>query len=64
MICLTYTSLLTIAATTRPELLGMPVQITVGAKGYANGVAERKIRATGARDELALDTLLDALTAG
>ncbi len=46
------------------DLLGMPVQITVGAKGYANGVAERKIRATGARDELALDTLLDALTDG
>ncbi len=45
------------------DLLGMPVQVTVGAKGYAQGVVERKIRATGERDELALDTALDALIA-
>ena len=43
------------------DLLGMPVQVTVGAKGVGRGVVERKIRATGARDELALDAALDAL---
>jgi prolyl-tRNA synthetase len=36
------------------DLLGMPVQMIVGAKGVARGVIERKIRATGARDELPL----------
>ena len=36
------------------DLLGVPVQLVVGAKGLARGVVERKIRATGARDELAL----------
>jgi prolyl-tRNA synthetase len=36
------------------DLLGMPVQLIVGAKGVARGVIERKIRATGDRDELPL----------
>ncbi len=36
------------------DLLGVPVQMIVGAKGVARGVIERKIRATGARDELPL----------
>ena len=31
------------------DLLGMPVQLIVGAKGLARGVVERKVRATGAR---------------
>ena len=44
------------------DLLGMPVQITVGGKGLARGVVERKIRATGERDELPLDGAVDALT--
>jgi prolyl-tRNA synthetase len=44
------------------DLLGMPVQITVGAKGVGRGVVERKVRATGERDELALDAALDALS--
>jgi prolyl-tRNA synthetase len=43
------------------DLLGMPVQITVGAKGVGRGVVERKQRATGERDELPLDGALDAL---
>ena len=37
------------------DLLGMPVQIVVGAKGLARGVFERKDRATGTRDELPID---------
>jgi prolyl-tRNA synthetase len=44
------------------DLLGMPVQLTVGAKGVGRGVIERKVRATGDRDELDLATALDALT--
>jgi prolyl-tRNA synthetase len=36
------------------DLVGVPVQLVVGAKGVARGVIERKVRATGARDELPL----------
>ncbi len=36
------------------DLVGMPVQLVVGAKGVGRGVVERKVRATGARDELPL----------
>jgi prolyl-tRNA synthetase len=36
------------------DLVGMPVQLVVGAKGLARGVVERKDRATGTRDELPL----------
>ncbi len=43
------------------DLLGMPVQITVGAKGLGRGVVERKIRATGERDELPIDAAIDTL---
>jgi prolyl-tRNA synthetase len=45
------------------DLLGMPVQVTVGAKGVGRGVVERKVRATGERDEIALDAALDVLGA-
>jgi len=46
---------------TDADLLGMPVRLTLGAKGFQRGVVERKLRATGDQDELALqDTLLDA----
>lgn len=37
------------------DLLGMPTQLIVGAKGLARGVVERKDRRTGGRDEVALD---------
>jgi prolyl-tRNA synthetase len=36
------------------DLVGVPVQIVVGAKGVGRGVVERKVRATGERDELPL----------
>ena len=42
------------------DLLGVPVRLTVGAKGVARGVAERRVRATGAEDELALDAVVAA----
>jgi prolyl-tRNA synthetase len=40
------------------DLLGMPVQLVVGAKGLAKGIVERKVRATGERSEWPLDDLL------
>ncbi len=36
------------------DLLGMPVQIVLGAKGLQRGVVERKVRASGERSEIAL----------
>ncbi len=44
------------------DLLGLPVRLTVGAKGVGRGVAERRIRATGAEDELPLDTVVAEVT--
>jgi prolyl-tRNA synthetase len=43
------------------DLLGVPVQLVVGTKGLARGVVERKLRATGERDELPLDGVVPAL---
>ena len=43
------------------DLLGMPTQLVVGAKGLARGVVERKHRRTGERDELPLDGAVAAL---
>ena len=40
------------------DLLGMPTQLTIGAKGLGRGVVERKHRATGVRDELPFDGLI------
>jgi hypothetical protein len=40
----------------------VPLQLVVGAKGVARGVVERKMRATGERDELALRELGDPRT--
>ena len=46
------------------DLLGMPVRLTLGAKGFARGVVERLDRATGEERELVLtdDILSVALT--
>jgi len=44
------------------DLLGLPVRLTVGAKGVARGVAEARLRATGAERELALDAVVAVLT--
>ncbi|MDP9072030.1 MAG: proline--tRNA ligase [Actinomycetota bacterium] len=43
------------------DLLGMPTQLIVGAKGLARGVVERKRRAGGQRDELPLEEVASAL---
>ncbi len=44
------------------DLLGLPVQVVVGAKGLARGVVEWRTRASGEERELALDEVLGALT--
>ena len=44
------------------DLLGMPVQLILGAKGLARDVVERKVRATGERDEVALDAVVGLLS--
>jgi prolyl-tRNA synthetase len=44
------------------DLLGMPVRLTLGARGYQRGVIERRVRATGVDDELALDGVAAALS--
>ncbi|MDP9386756.1 MAG: proline--tRNA ligase [Actinomycetota bacterium] len=45
------------------DLLGMPTQVIVGAKGLARGVVERKDRRSGERDEVALEAVVAALSA-
>ena len=46
------------------DLLGMPVRVTVGAKGLARGVIERRCRATGEQDELPIADAVAALANG
>jgi prolyl-tRNA synthetase len=43
------------------DLVGVPVQIIVGSKGLARGVVERKVRATGERDEIPRDQAVATL---
>jgi prolyl-tRNA synthetase len=45
------------------DLVGVPVQLVVGAKGLAKGIVERKHRATGARDDLPVGDVVDRLAA-
>jgi prolyl-tRNA synthetase len=45
------------------DLLGIPIRLTVGAKGVARGVIERRVRATGEDDELPIDGAVEALSA-
>jgi prolyl-tRNA synthetase len=45
------------------DLLGMPIRLTVGAKGLARGIVERRMRATGEQDELALGDIVAAVVA-
>ncbi|MDQ3757604.1 MAG: His/Gly/Thr/Pro-type tRNA ligase C-terminal domain-containing protein, partial [Actinomycetota bacterium] len=44
------------------DLLGMPTQLVVGAKGLSRGVVERKDRRSGERDELPFDDVVGALS--
>ncbi len=45
------------------DLVGVPTRVTVGAKGVARGVVERRVRATGEDDELPVDTAAETLRA-
>jgi len=40
------------------DLLGLPIRLTVGGKGLANGIVERKVRRTGESGEISLDELV------
>jgi prolyl-tRNA synthetase len=44
------------------DLLGMPTQVVLGAKGLAKGVVERKERRSGVRDAIAIDDVVATLT--
>ena len=44
------------------DLVGVPVQIVVGAKGLAKGIVERKDRATSTRDDVPLDEIVSLLS--
>lgn len=46
------------------DLIGVPVQLIVGAKGLARGIVERKDRATGERDDVARSDVIAALAGG
>ena len=46
---------------TDADLLGMPTQLIVGAKGLARGVVERKDRASGDRDEVPLADIVQTV---
>jgi prolyl-tRNA synthetase len=44
------------------DLIGVPTQLVVGAKGIAKGIVELKDRATGTRDELPVGDVFGRLT--
>jgi len=46
------------------DLLGVPTQLILGAKGLARGVVERKDRRSGERDEVALDAVAGVVSGG
>ena len=43
------------------DLIGVPTQIVVGAKGLAKGIVERKDRATGTRDDVPIAEIVNRL---
>ena len=45
------------------DLMGFPIQLTLGGKGLARGIVETKDRRTGEKGELPLDGFLDAFLA-
>ena len=44
------------------DLMGFPYQVVIGKRGLKTGVSEGKERATGEREDVALDELVDHLT--
>jgi prolyl-tRNA synthetase len=45
------------------DLLGMPERLTVGARGLARGAVERRVRASGEEDDLAVGDVVAAVMA-
>jgi prolyl-tRNA synthetase len=45
------------------DLIGLPWQVIIGPRGLKDGVAEIKNRKTGARESIALDKVVEHLTA-
>ena len=45
------------------DLIGYPVQVTVGKRGIANGTVDLKLRATGERSEASLAGAVEAAVA-
>ena len=43
------------------DLVGVPTQLVVGAKGLAKGIVERKERATGEREDVPLADIITRL---
>lgn len=44
------------------DLIGLPWQVALGSRGLKNGVVELKNRATGEREEVAIDDLVAKLS--
>ena len=44
------------------DLIGLPWHVVIGPKGLAKGQIELKRRATGVREELSIDAVLQKLT--
>ena len=45
------------------DLLGIPIRLTIGAKGLKNGVVEGKLRRNGESFEFAIDSIVDDVAA-
>lgn len=46
---------------TNMDLIGLPWQIALGNRGFKNGIVELKNRATGEREEVAIDAIVDKI---
>ncbi|NMD09242.1 MAG: proline--tRNA ligase, partial [Phyllobacteriaceae bacterium] len=44
------------------DLIGLPWQVIIGPRGMKEGIAEVKHRKTGARENVALDKVVERLT--
>ena len=44
------------------DLMGFPFQIIVGKRGIKNGTVELKVRATGGREDVALDDIVSKIS--
>ncbi len=45
------------------DLIGLPYQVIIGPRGLKEGIAEVKTRKTGARENVALDKIVERFSA-